>query len=146
MQIALGGDFRIAAPETSLAIMENKWGLIPDMGGTPGLRETVSVDHAMELSMTAKEVNAKDALNMGLVTYVSEDPMEHALKLAEELKNRNPDTIAHIKKFYQKAWHKNDRFMLAKETIAQVKIFAGKNQKIAVARETKDPGREWELN
>ena len=32
-QLASGADIRIAAPDTKLAIMEMKWGLIPDMGG-----------------------------------------------------------------------------------------------------------------
>ena len=145
MQIALGGDFRIAAPDTRLAVMENKWGLIPDMGGTLALRETISVDHAMELSMTAREIDAQQAQQMGLVTRVCDDPLVHALQLAEELKNRNPDTIALIKSFYQKAWHKNDRALLARETISQIKILLGKNQRIAVARETKDPARQWKV-
>ena len=39
MQIALGGDFRIATPNASLAVMEAHWGLIPDMGGTLALQE-----------------------------------------------------------------------------------------------------------
>lgn len=32
-QLALGADIRIATPDTTVAIMEMKWGLIPDMGG-----------------------------------------------------------------------------------------------------------------
>lgn len=146
MQIALGGDFRIAAPNTGMAIMENKWGLIPDMGGTLALRETIAVDHAMELAMTAKEVDAQTAHHMGLITHISEDPLEHAKELAEELINRNPDTIAHIKRNYQKAWHKNDSTLLADETLSQIRIITGKNQKVAIARETKDPQRQWKLN
>lgn len=145
MQIALGGDFRIAAPDTKMAIMENKWGLIPDMGGTLALRETIAVDHAMELSMTAKEIDAQQAHQMGLLTHISDDPMAHAMALAEELKNRNPDTIKHIKHFYQKAWHKNDRALLAGETLSQIKIISGKNQRIAVTRETKNPNKAWQL-
>lgn len=145
MQIALGGDFRIAAPDTSLAIMENKWGLIPDMGGTLALRENIAVDHAMELSMTAKELHAQTAFKMGLVTHVSDKPMDHARQLAKELINRNPDTLAQIKQLYQKAWHKNDRALLSGETLSQIKIILGKNQKIAVARETQEPNKKWLL-
>ena len=33
MQIASGADIRVAAPDTRMAIMEMKWGLVPDMGG-----------------------------------------------------------------------------------------------------------------
>ena len=33
-RLPLGADFRIVEPGASLSIMEGKWGLIPDMGGT----------------------------------------------------------------------------------------------------------------
>lgn len=145
LQIALGGDFRIAHPDTSLAIMENKWGLIPDMGGTLALREVMSADHAMELAMTARAIDASYAKEIGLVSHVDANPQEKAQVLAEELLNRNPDTIAHIKRFYQQAWHKNDGGLLASETRRQIQIISGKNQKIAVLRETKDPNKPWRV-
>src|SRR5699024_1363342 len=34
MQIALGADMRVAAPDAKLSLMELKWGIIPDMCGT----------------------------------------------------------------------------------------------------------------
>ena len=37
LQIALGADIRIAAPDAQLSVMEIKWGLIPDMSGTQTL-------------------------------------------------------------------------------------------------------------
>ena len=59
MQIALGGDFRIASENCSLSVMEARWGLIPDMGGTPALLECVAGDQAMKLAMTAEVVDAQ---------------------------------------------------------------------------------------
>ena len=44
MQIALGGDYRIASTTSSLAVLEAKWGLIPDMGGTIALKQCMSLD------------------------------------------------------------------------------------------------------
>ena len=38
LQIALGADFRISTPDASFSIMESRWGLIPDMGGTLALK------------------------------------------------------------------------------------------------------------
>ena len=143
MQIALGGDFRIASPDCSLSVMENRWGLIPDMGGTLALRETMALDHAMELAMTAEEITAAQALEWGLVSHIADDPMQQAQVLAKQLINRNPDTIALIKKTYQQAWHRDDRKLLARETLSQIKILRGKNQRIAVARETHTPDKAW---
>lgn len=34
-QLALGADMRFLAPDARMSIMEIKWGLVPDMAGTP---------------------------------------------------------------------------------------------------------------
>lgn len=149
MQIALGADFRIASPEASLSILEGKWGLVPDMGGTLALRELMPVDKAMYLAMSANEITAEEALAMQLVTELHEDPNARGKALLEELCRRSPDSIAAVKKLYHKAWHHNDGGMLARETWYQLRILTGKNQKIAVKRETtqKDlsytPRKRW---
>lgn len=134
MQIALGGDFRIATPETSLAIMETKWGIIPDMSGTISMVGNLALDQAMKLAMTSNEITAVEALNIGLVTEVTPDPMLAAKALAELLLERSPDTNQAIKRFYGATWVKHRRKILAKETLWQIKMLGGKNQKIAVKK------------
>ena len=59
LQIALGADFRFASPDASFSIMEGKWGLIPDMGGNLALRELVTKDIALKLTMTAEVISAR---------------------------------------------------------------------------------------
>ena len=135
LQIALGADFRIAEPNCSLSIMESKWGLIPDMGGTLALRDCMSKDQAMRLAMTAQEITAQQAMDFNLVSQVSEQPLEVAIALAEQIKQQSPDTIKAIKKLYHKRWQDFDRYMLAGETLSQWKILLGKNQSIAVKRQ-----------
>jgi enoyl-CoA hydratase/carnithine racemase len=49
-QIALGADFRLAAPNTRMSVMELKWGLIPDMSITRTLPRLVRSDGAKELT------------------------------------------------------------------------------------------------
>ena len=44
LQIALGADLRIVAPDARLSVMEIKWGLIPDMSGTQTLRQLLPLD------------------------------------------------------------------------------------------------------
>lgn len=135
MQIALGGDFRIASPEASLSIMESRWGLIPDMAGNTALTRLMPIDQAMKLAMTAETFNAKQALDYHLITELSEHPEDKAKELADQLVNRSPDVLAAIKKLYQNNWTKSQRDMLGKESWYQVKILSGNNQKIAVAKE-----------
>src|SRR4051812_26007264 len=35
LQLALGADLRLVAPDARMSVMEIKWGLVPDMAGTP---------------------------------------------------------------------------------------------------------------
>lgn len=134
MQIALGGDFRIASPDCSLSIMESRWGLIPDMGGTPALLECVAGDQAIKLAMTSETISAERAQKIGLITEVAEDPEKAAIALANQLIERSPDSSRRIKKMYHQIWCTNERKILAKETINQIKVLLGKNQRIAVRR------------
>ena len=85
LQLALGADIRIATPDAKLSIMEAKWGLVPDMGGPTLLRELVGIDVAKELAMTGRVLTGAEAHALGLVTHVSESPLDHARALAEEI-------------------------------------------------------------
>lgn len=134
MQIALGGDFRIAQTNTSLAVMESRWGLIPDMGGTLALSENMSLDQAMKLAMLGEPITTTEALANQLITEISEQPMSAAIALAEELKQRSPDTNKMIKKLYHQIWCRHAGKILAGETLSQWQIIFGKNRKIAVKR------------
>ncbi len=135
MQIALGADFRIAHPDASFSVMEGKWGLIPDMGGTLALRELMQRDHAMHIAMTAETLNASTALALGLVTEVSTDPCASAHQLARLLSQRSPDAVAAVKRLYRKSWTGSEGAALARETLYQWRILAGSNQAIAIRRQ-----------
>lgn len=135
MQVALGGDFRIASPRASLSIMESRWGLIPDMAGNTALTRLMPIDQAMKLAMTAETFNAHEGLTHNLITEVNDDPEQAAKSLANQLIKRSPDVLAAIKKLYQNNWTKSERDMLGKESWYQIRILSGKNQKVAVAKE-----------
>ncbi len=62
LQIALGADIRVVAPDAQLSVMEIKWGLIPDMSGTQTLRHLVRLDVAKELTFTGRIVSGTEAL------------------------------------------------------------------------------------
>lgn len=145
MQIALGGDFRIASKDASLSIMESRWGLIPDMGGTPALEECVAGDMAIRLAMTSETIDAETAQSVGLITEVADNPMSAAKALAQKLIARSPDTNKTIKKMYHKIWCRKERSILAKESLNQVRIILGKNQRIAVKREMGDTSVDYKL-
>jgi len=137
LQIALGADFRFATAGASFSIMEGKWGLIPDMGANLALRELVAKDIALKLTMTAEVISAQTALDYGLITHVSDEPLQQAMQLTGQVTERSPDAVAAVKKLYQQNWFKAEWLMLARESYYQVKILLGKNQKRAVKKQLK---------
>ncbi len=93
LQVALGADLRLVAPDAKLSVMEIKWGLVPDMSGTQTLRRLVRLDVAKELTFTGRVVEATEAVALGLATRVSARPREEALELAREIASKSPDAI-----------------------------------------------------
>ena len=75
LQIALGADIRIAAPDAKLSVMEIKWGLVPDMSLTQTLRDLVPLDVAKELTFTGRILSGTEAKALGLVTRLADDPL-----------------------------------------------------------------------
>jgi enoyl-CoA hydratase/carnithine racemase len=92
-QLALGADLRFVTPDVRLAVMEIKWGLVPDMAGIVLMRGLIRDDVARELTWTGRIFGGQEALDMGLATRVCEDPRAEALALAREIASKNPHAI-----------------------------------------------------
>lgn len=127
MQIALGADFRICSPEANLSIMESKMGLTSDMAGSIALREVMPKDKALLISICGTELTAQQALEYGLVTKVSDQPIEEALSLAAEITKMSPDVNAAMKHMYTRYWTAPAWKLLAYETYSQIRIMLGRN-------------------
>jgi enoyl-CoA hydratase/carnithine racemase len=100
LQIAMGADIRIVAPDARLSVMEIRWGLIPDMAGTQTLRHLVRLDVAKELVFTGRVVSGTEAAELGLATQVSDAPREAAMEMAMEIASRSPDAIRAGKRLF----------------------------------------------
>ena len=134
LQTTLGGYFRFAAPQASLAIMKTKWGLIPDIAGSLELGELLQIDKALEYTMTSREITAQEALESGLLIRLADDPFAEALRFANELIEKSSDALAARKRLYQYSWNHNGSILLAKEWFLQWRMFTSKNRKIAVQK------------
>jgi enoyl-CoA hydratase/carnithine racemase len=77
-QLALGADMRFVAPDARMSIMEIKWGLIPDMAGTPILASLVRDDILRELTYTGQIFSAQEALSYGLATRAKTRARRHS--------------------------------------------------------------------
>jgi enoyl-CoA hydratase/carnithine racemase len=100
LQIALGADIRIVAPDARLSVMEIKWGLVPDMAGTQTLRHLLRLDVAKELAFTGRVVSGAEAAALGLATQVSATPLEAALEMAREIASKSPDAVRASKRLF----------------------------------------------
>ena len=98
LQIALGADIRIVAPDARLSVLEIRWGLIPDMTGSQLLPELVGRDVAKELIYTGRVVSGEEAAAIGLATRTDPDPLSAALTLAKEIAGRSPHAIRAAKR------------------------------------------------
>ncbi len=98
LQIALGADIRLVAPDAKLSVLEMRWGLIPDMTGTWLLPRLVGDDVARELTYTGRMLSGTEAAAIGLCTRVSDEPRTEALTLATEMAGRSPVAIRQAKR------------------------------------------------
>jgi enoyl-CoA hydratase/carnithine racemase len=101
LQIALGTDIRIVAPDAKLSVLEMRWGLIPDMTGTWVLPRLVGDDVARELTFTGRMVSGTEAAAIGLCTRVADDPLAEATALAREIAGKSPRAIRQAKRLLQ---------------------------------------------
>ncbi|MBV9817648.1 MAG: crotonase/enoyl-CoA hydratase family protein [Solirubrobacterales bacterium] len=133
LQIALGADIRVAAPDARLSVMEVKWGLVPDMAITRTLTRLVAIDVAKELTYTARALDAVEAHRLGLVTHLAGDPLAAARALAAEIAQRSPDAVRAAKRLYDSAWRGSAAETLALEAELQLGLLGSPNQLAAVA-------------
>lgn len=143
LQLALGADIRIATPESKLSVLESKWGLVPDMGGPTLLRELVRVDVAKELTFTGRIISGAEAHTLGLVSHLDDDPQTRARALAEEIAARSPDAVAAGKFLLQEAYGADDERVLSAERHWQRKLLGLRNQRVAIARNGKQPTQPY---
>src|SRR5205807_1945732 len=70
LQLALACDLRVVAEGTKLGPLELKYGILPDLGGTQRLPRLVGPGKAKELIFTGAQIDAAEALRIGIVERV----------------------------------------------------------------------------
>jgi enoyl-CoA hydratase/carnithine racemase len=98
LQLALGADIRIATVDMLLGCGEIDFGMTLDMGGSQLLPRLIGQDRAMDLMLSGRRITGAEALEWGLVTRVSSDPVGEAAELAEGFAARNRTAITQTKR------------------------------------------------
>ncbi|KJC44452.1 crotonase/enoyl-CoA hydratase family protein [Bradyrhizobium sp. LTSP857] len=142
-QLALGADLRYLAPATQLAVIEAKWGLVPDMAGTQLMRHLAREDVVRELTYTGRVFSAQQALAYGFATGLADDPLAAALSTAQEIANRSPDAIRAAKRLLNLAATCDAATGLAAETAEQAALLGSPNHVEAVRSNLEKRPPRW---
>jgi enoyl-CoA hydratase/carnithine racemase len=100
LQLALACDLRVLASDALVGLIEFRWGLLPDLGGTEWLPRIVGAARARELVLTAARVDAEEALRIGLANrVVAPDELEvAATELAGTLAAQPPLAVRNARR------------------------------------------------
>ena len=105
VSLALACDLRIAGDAASFSMAFVRIGLIPDAGSCYLLPRAVGMARALELALLSEKVDARQAVDLGLVNRVvpAERLMEEAMAMARKLADLPTTAIALTKLMFQQA-------------------------------------------
>ena len=132
LQIALGADIRLASADLKMSVMEIKWGIVPDMAGMVLMKGLVRADVIRELVFTGRTVSGVEAVQLGLVTQVSTDPLAEAKALARQIAGQSPDAVRAAKRLLNRAANEPAAEVLLAESLEQQRLIGRPNQMEAV--------------
>src|SRR5436190_22004413 len=85
LELAMAGHYRVAVPDAKLGQPEVNLGIIPGAEGTQRLPRLVGVPAAVDMFVSGKPINARDALRLGLVDRIIEgNLLDGAVAFARE--------------------------------------------------------------
>lgn len=132
-QIMLGADIRYVAPDAKLSVMEIRWGIVPDMGGTVLMRALARSDVVRELTFTGRVFSGAEAATLGFATRVEADPLAAARAAARDIAARSPDAMRAAKRLLNAAEAEGEERLLLAESVEQQALLGSANQREAVA-------------
>src|SRR5215218_5811657 len=105
-EIALACDFRIAVPRARFGVPEVRWAIIPGGGGTQRLPRLLGVARAMDLILTGRQMEAEEALRVGLINRVvePEELLPATRELAGQLLQNGPLALRAAKQAVIEGW------------------------------------------
>ena len=105
-ELALACDVRVMDPAAQIGLTETKIGVIPGGGGTVRLARIAGVGRAKDLILTARRVDAMEALQLGVVNRISAagDCLPAAVAVGNEIAGNAPVAVAAAKASIDEAY------------------------------------------
>lgn len=126
IQLAAACHLRAVAPDAELSVLEARWAIVPDLGGTWRLPRLIGLGRATELTLTARRVPADEALAMGLaeIALDAQDPQGHAHRLAATLA-AGPGAVRRAPRLLRENLDRDRETGLEAEVAAQLQCLTG---------------------
>jgi enoyl-CoA hydratase/carnithine racemase len=105
-ELALGCDLRVLDPAAQMGLTEVRIGIIPGGGGTVRLARIVGMGRARDLILTARRIDAEEALRIGLANRISApgESVSAAVALGNEIAANAPIAVAAAKASLEEGW------------------------------------------
>jgi len=126
LQLALACHVRGVTERASLAVLEPRWGLVPDLGATWRLPRLVGQGRATELMLSARRVEASEALRIGLaeLSLVGDDARVAGHEIAVRWAT-GPEVLRHLPRLVRESVLSGREEALAAEARSQLRALAG---------------------
>ncbi len=143
IELLLAADIRYAVSHSTFGLPEVKWGIYPFGGAAAKLATQIGYVHAMNLLLTAENIDANEALRVGLVNELlpAEDLMGRALATAGLIAANSPMAVQAVKQFVSSglAEQVHRRETREQELGDAVRASADFREGIAAFRERREP-------
>lgn len=133
MELALWCDLRVMEETAVMGIFCRRWGVPLIDGGTIRLPRLIGMSRAMDLILTGRPVDAKEAIQIGLANRVVAEgqALEEATKLAKQLVAFPQNCLRNDRLSVYQQWDKDlstallNEFKLGRETINSLETVIG---------------------
>jgi enoyl-CoA hydratase/carnithine racemase len=142
IQLAAACHLRAVAPDAQLSVLEARWALVPDLGGSWRLPRLIGLGRATDLTLTARRVDAEEALAIGLAEWRlgGEDPVAEAHERTAKLA-AGPGSVRRAPRLLRENWGRDREAALRAEAETQLACLAGPDfvEAVTAAMERRDP-------
>lgn len=126
LELALAFDLRVATDDCLIGLPETRMGLVADVGGTSRLMSVVGPSRAKDMLLTARNLDAAEALQWGLVNrVVPTDELQSAtLQLAQQIAANAPLAVGMAKRVIDQSQGLPPHAQMTLERWAQSQLIA----------------------
>jgi len=142
LQLAIACHVRAVTPRAVLAVMEPRWGLVPDLGASWRLPRLIGLGRATELMLSGRRVEGPECVAIGLAEVLL--PEGDALVSGHEIVRRwaqGPQVLAHLPRLARESVARDRAGALAAEARLQGRMLAGGDvaEALMAAAEGREP-------